>query len=490
MSDFAMILPLVFLSAGGIAILLGDVHGKGTGARPIPPAIALLCCLAAWISFAVPARTTARGHEGFVLWDAFGTGAGTLILLCAAVTVALASDYFKKADANYAEVYALILFAAAGMTVMVLSDHFVSIFLGLEIMSLSLYVLCSVLRGRATSTEAGLKYFLAGSFASGVFLMGLALLYGAVGRLDVAGAAQGLAQASGTATAGATLVLVGFAFKLSLVPFHQWAPDVYEGAPTSITGFMSTAVKVAGFAAFFRVVQAYGPQPFLHSAMVWLAIATMIVGNLGALAQKSVKRMLAYSSVGHAGYLMLAPISAVRGSTEAAEAMLVYLAAYALTNLLAFGALSFFETREGGGLTFDDLKGARWRRPAQAAALIVAMLSLAGAPPTAGFLGKFRVFGAAVERGLATGDRTYFWLVGVGIVTSLISLGYYLKVIVAMCFTEPDGAEPARPRFSGAHRAVLLGLAGLVIWLGVGPTLFGFGAEGLFNFAKSAAAPG
>lgn len=491
MSEFTMILPLLAYAAGAIAILLGDVRSRPGGARPLPPGIALAASLAAGIACATfDVATPVRGHGGFVLIDSFGRGAGILVAFCAAVSTILAADYLKKVEANHPEAYALVLFAAAGMTTMVQSDHFVTIFLGLEIMSLSLYVLCAVMRARATSTEAGLKYFLTGSFASGVFLLGMALLYGGSGRLDLAGAAEGLKHASGPAIAGATLVLVGFAFKLSLVPFHQWAPDVYEGAPTPVTGFMATAVKVAGFAAFLRIVQAFGPQPFLHGAMVWLAAATMLVGNLGALAQTSVKRMLAYSGVGHAGYLLLAPLSAAPGSTQAAEALATYLAAYAATNLLAFGALAFLENREGGGLTFEALKGARWRRPLPVAALVVAMLSLAGAPPTAGFLGKFRVFGAAVDRGLATGDRTYFVLVGVAIVTSLISLAYYLKVIVATCFSEPASQEDGLPRFSPSYRVVLLALAGLVVWLGVGPTVMGLGAEGLFGFARTAAGAG
>jgi NADH-quinone oxidoreductase subunit N len=342
-------------------------------------------------------------------------------------------------------------------------------------------------RARPTSVEAGLKYFLAGSFASGVFLMGLALLFGAAGRLDLAAVGQALAQKSGPGIAGATLVLIGFSFKLALAPFHQWTPDVYEGAPTPVTGFMATAVKVAGFATLLRAVSAYGEQPFLHSAMVWLAAVTMIVGNLGALAQKSVKRMLAYSSIGHAGYLMMAPVSVAPGSSQAAEALVAYLAAYVVTNLLAFAALSFLETREGGGLTFEELRGARWRHPLPTAALVIAVLSLAGAPPTAGFLGKFRMFGAAIERGLQTGDRTYFYLTGLAIVTSLVSLGYYLKVIVATSFSEPQGDAPALPRFSPAYRALLILLGGAVFWLGVGPTVLGLGAEGLMAFAKKAA---
>ena len=487
MSDFSMLLPLLVLCGGAIAVLLFGTSA-GSGARPLPAGIALVSALAAFGVFLLHSPTSPQtGMGGFVTWDALSCGAGALIAFATAVTAVVMGDGLKKVDANHGEAYALLLFAAAGMTVMVTSAHLVAIFLGLEVMSLSLYVLCSLVRTRSTSTEAGLKYFLAGSFASGIFLMGLALLFGAAGRLDLAGVGQALALKTGPAVAGATLVLIGFAFKLALAPFHQWTPDVYEGAPTPVTGFMATAVKVAGFATLLRSVEAYGSQPFLHSAMVWLAALTMIVGNLGALAQTSVKRMLAYSSIGHAGYLMLAPIAVAPGSSQAAEGMVTYLAAYVVTNLLAFAVLSYLETREGGGLTFAELRGVRWRHPLPTAALVIAVLSLAGAPPTAGFLGKFRVFGAAIDRGVATGDRTYFYLVGLAILTSLISLGYYLKVIVVTSFGEPEGEAPALPRFSPAFKVTLLVLGSSVVWFGVGPTLFGVGAEGLMAFAKKAA---
>jgi NADH-quinone oxidoreductase subunit N len=487
MSDFSLLFPLLALFGGAVAILLLKPRG-GDGAQPLPPAITVAASTVAFLGFAlsVPAAAV-TGVGGFVVRDGLSAGAGALVALCAALTAILMGDPLKKVDANRPEAYALLLFAAGGLTAMATSAHLAAVFIGLEIASLALYALCASVRIRPASTEAGLKYFLAGSFASGMFVMGIALLFGASGRFDLAGVAAGLSAPSGLGAAGATLVLVGFAFKLAVAPFHQWSPDVYEGAPTPITGFMATAVKVAGFATFLRVVMAYGPQPFLHSAMVWLAALTMLVGNLGALAQKSVKRMLAYSGVGHAGYLLLAPISYVPGSTQATEGLVTYLAAYSFTNLLAFGALAYLETREGGGLTFEELRGARWRHPVPVMALIVAVLSLAGAPPTAGFLGKFRVFGAAVDRGLATGDRTYFYLVGLAILTSLVSLGYYLKVIVVTSFGEPEGEQKPLPRFSPAYKAALIAISVVVIWLGVGPKVFGLGAEGLMAFAKRAA---
>jgi NADH-quinone oxidoreductase subunit N len=249
---------------------------------------------------------------------------------------------------------------------------------------------------------------------------------------------------------------------------------------------MSTAVKIAAFTAFFRLVMAGGAHAFASGSLAWLAIATMIVGNVGALAQTSVKRMLAYSSIGHAGYLLLGPVAWSAGSPQALEATLFYLAAYSLTNLIAFAVLGFVETREGKGLEFSDLAGLRWRNPLMAVALCVAMLSLAGIPPTAGFIAKFRLFGAVVQRGLETGGGIHITLVVVAILSSLVSLAYYLRVVVAVAMTEPTQPTAITPRFSATFRFVVASLAALVLWLGFGPSILGVGAEGRFAFVRRA----
>jgi NADH-quinone oxidoreductase subunit N len=487
MSGFRFSLPLLILAAGGIAAML-DVSGKRTGPRPFPPTAAFLACLLAALAVMgiVPEAGTSRlVMGGFARVDTLGTSAALLILLVAAATVLLSVDWLKKSDSNHAEFHALILFSALGMVVMVTSDHLVSIFLGLEIMSLALYVLCALVRERSSAVEAGSKYFLAGSLASGLLLMGIALLYGATGRLDAPSALAAIGT-SGLAAAGFVLLLAGFAFKLAIVPFHQWAPDVYEGAPTPVTGFMSTAVKIAAFTAFFRLVMAGGAHQFSSGALAWLAIATMIVGNVGALAQTSVKRMMAYSSIGHAGYLLLGPVAWSAGSHQALEATLFYLAVYALTNLAAFGVLAFVENREGKGLEFGDLAGLRWRNPLMAVVLITAMLSLAGIPPTAGFVAKLRLFGAVVERGIASGEGIYAGLVIVAILSSLVSLGYYLRVIMTVAMAEPAQPAAISPRFSATFRFVLASITALILWLGFGPSILGIGAEGLFAFVRRA----
>ena len=506
MSDLSLAMPVILLATGAIAVLL--LFGKRReGSNPYPPAVGALTAIAAIISLQMLlSKLTASGSMsstglgGFMTIDRLGIAAATICLVATILTTLLATDWLKKADSNHPEFVPVLLIAATGMVVMVTTGNLVAMFLGIEMMSVSLYILSAFRRGNPRSTEAGLKYFLAGAFASGLFLMGIALNYGVSRTFDLPGLAA--ASASGTMVSKVALILIlaGFAFKLSLAPFHQWAADVYEGAPTPVTGFMSTAVKVAGFTAFIRVALALSGTggSFLSGAMVWLALLTMIVGNFGALAQSSVKRMLAFSSIGHAGYLLMAPIvvmsysaSAVNGGAEgralslAIDSMTFYLAAYALTNLLAFGALAFIESREGKGLDFDSIGGLRWRHPVAAVGLIIAMLSLAGVPPTAGFLGKFQLFGAVIDRASVTGDMMYYALIGVAILTSLVSLGYYLKVIVKMTMQEPEGESVALPPFSPTWRVLVVALILAVIWLGFGPTFLGGGVSGVMTFLKS-----
>lgn len=506
MSDLSLAMPVILLATGAIAVLLLFSKHRA-GSNPYPPGVGAATAIAAIVSLqmllnklAASGAPSSIGLGGFMTLDRLGVAAATICLVATLLTTLLATDWLKKADSNHPEFVPVLLTAAAGMVVMVTTTNLVAMFLGIEIMSVSLYILSAFRRANIRSTEAGLKYFLAGAFASGLFLMGIALLYGVTGSFDIVGMAQASASGALVAKVALILILAGFAFKLSLAPFHQWAADVYEGAPTPVTGFMSTAVKVAGFTAFIRVALSLSGTggSFLSGAMVWLAILTMIVGNFGALAQSSVKRMLAFSSIGHAGYLLMAPIVVVsfnatagpvaaegRALSLAVDSMTFYLAAYALTNLLAFGALAFIESREGKGLDFDAIGGLRWRHPVAAVGLIIAMLSLAGVPPTAGFLGKFQLFGAVIDRASVTGDVTYFILIGVAILTSLVSLGYYLKVIIKMTMQEPDGASIALPPFSPTWRVLIVALILAVIWLGFGPSFLGGGVPGVMAFLRS-----
>jgi NADH-quinone oxidoreductase subunit N len=507
MSDLSLAMPVILLTTGAIAVLL-LFSKKREGANPYPPAVGAATAAAALVSLQITlgkltsaaGAGSSTGLGGFMTIDRFGVAAATICLVATLLTALLATDWLKKADANNPEFIPVLLIAAAGMVVMTTTGNLVGMFLGIEIMSVSLYILSAFRRGNLRSIESGLKYFLAGAFASGLFLMGIALNYGVSGGFDMASLAT--ASASGTMVSKVALILLlcGFAFKLSLAPFHQWAADVYEGAPTPVTGFMSTAVKVAGFTAFTRIVLALSGTggSWLSGAMVWLALLTMIVGNLGALAQTSVKRMLAYSSIGHAGYLMMAPIVVLsynaaspnlgvesRAIFLSTDAMIFYLAAYALTNLLAFGSLAFIETREGKGLDMDAIGGLRWRHPVAAVGLLIAMLSLAGVPPTAGFLGKFRLFGAVLDRASVTGETAFYALIAVAVLTSLVSLGYYLRVIMRMTMHEPEGEAPVLPPFSPAWRVLIAVLVVAIIVLGFAPSFLGGGVEGVMSFLRT-----
>jgi NADH-quinone oxidoreductase subunit N len=321
------------------------------------------------------------------------------------------------------------------------------VFLGLELMSVSVYVLAGLNRRSAKSTEAALKYFLLGAFASAFLLYGIALVYGATGTTNLA--LIGVQVASLTLQSnlllllGLGLLLVGFGFKVAAVPFHMWAPDVYDGAPTPVTGFMATAVKAAGFAALARIlVVAFSDTAAWHGIMVGLSVVTMIVGNLVALAQRSLKRMLAYSSVAHAGYLLVA---VAVGSTRGTAAVLFYLVAYGLTSVAAFALLAAKGRAGESEVQIDDLAGLAATRPWLAFALAVCMLSLLGFPGTAGFIGKWYILVAAVSGGKG-------WLAAVLVLTSVISAGYYLPVIMAMYMRAAPFAE--------AHAGMRLGRLG------------------------------
>jgi NADH-quinone oxidoreductase subunit N len=334
------------------------------------------------------------------------------------------------------EYFGLLLLAASGMMFVGSATHLITIFLSLEIFSIALYALAGLNHTDSRSGEAALKYLLLGGFASAFLLYGMALVFGATGSTSLAGIATAVsaAAAAGTGTPmlliGISLMLIGFAFKVAAVPFHMWTPDVYQGAPTSVTAFMSVGAKAAGFAALLRLLLVAFPG--LVDIWVWpvavLAVLTMTWGNLAALAQKNLKRMLAYSSIAHAGYVL---VGAAAGG-EGAGGVLFYLLAYTLMNIGAFAVLIALErdASEVAGVSLERVAGLFRRKPWLAAAMTIFMLSLSGIPPMAGFLGKFYVFGAAVRAG-------YMWLAIVGVVNSVISAYYYLRVIARMAMAEP-----------------------------------------------------
>ncbi len=385
-------------------------------------------------------NTGGPSFYGMVVMDNVAVAFSTLICVIAFFWFWMANSYFHR-ETHVTDQAALVLFVVVGGLVLTSFNNMAMLFLGIEILSLSLYVLAGSRKESLLSNEAAFKYFLMGSFATGFLLMGIALVYGATGFFhldkiagyilahphlnDSVGQADGL---PGFFYVGVLLIVVGMAFKVSAVPFHFWAPDVYEGSPTVITALMSTVVKVAAFAAFFRLLAFCFPQVHtsVHLALLAITVLTLVVANVTAVYQINVKRMLAYSSVGHAGYILLALVAGGRGL---GNAIFYYLAAYSAATLAAFAVLALIE--QEGSATVEGFNGLFKRNPLLALAMSVALLSLAGIPPFAGFLGKYMVFSLAVGQG-------YLNLVVLGVITSLIGVFYYFRVIVAMFFKEPS----------------------------------------------------
>jgi NADH-quinone oxidoreductase subunit N len=401
------------------------------------------------------------------LADTPATAFTLVILLGTALAILVSEANLQRLDLDHPEYYPLMLLSATGAIVMASAGDLVTLLLGLEIMSLAVYALATWRQGSRQSEEAGLKYFLLGAFASAIFIYGMALTFGAGGTFTFAGLAAAFAapgfDAAGLALLGAVLLLVGLGFKVAFAPFHQWAPDVYTGAPTPVTAFMAVVVKTAAFAALLRVAStvfaALGGQggELFGAVLAVLVGLTLVVGNFGALLQAGVKRMLAYSAVAHAGYLGLAVLAVDEGGTTAA---IFYLAAYTLMTVGAFAVLTAIMRDDDRGDEIERLSGLAGRRPYLAAALAAFMLSLAGLPPFAGFIGKVLVFQAAINAG-------HLALAVLGIVTSVVAVVYYARVVTYMYFREGDEAE-LRPVPPTLRAAVLIAILGTVL-LGVLP---------------------
>ncbi len=410
-------------------------------------------------------RTAADGLAPMIAVDDFRFITDLLFLAAAGVTVLVSQGYLEREGMLAPEYYLLLVFATIGMMLMGGAADLMVLFLGLETMSVGVYVMAAIDRRSPRSAEAGLKYFLLGAFASGFLLYGIALVWGATGttNIELIGAQVALLDlaSSPMLLTGIGLLVVGFGFKVAAVPFHAWAPDVYEGAPTPVTGFMATAVKAAAFAALFRVLlEALPAVPAAHQLLAGLAFITMVVGNLVALAQRGLKRMLAWSSVAHAGYLLVA---AATGGAAATAAFLVYIVAYAATTLAAFAIVAWLGRGGEGEVQIDDLAGLASRRPWLAFGLAVCMLSLLGFPGTVGFIGKWTVLLAAVDAGR--------WILAVTlVVTSVISAGFYLPVLMTAYMkplAHPSAHEQAR--LDGRARMVVSAAVLAILVLGVRP---------------------
>ncbi len=463
--DLRPILPAAILAITGLVVLLVQAFTP-RGARAPSAPLSLFGLLAAavvtWSLGGEPGPAPTLG--GALVLDAFARFFHLLILGVGVATVLLSPGYLRRCGAERGEYYTLLLFGMVGMLGLASTRELIALFVALEIMSVSAYALAGLLRDRPESQEAALKYFVTGAFSSAFFLYGVALLYGLGGstsleRIAAAVAAAGPAQLP-LALLGLGLLLVGFAFKVASVPFHAWAPDVYQGAPTTVTAFMSAGVKAAAFAAFLRVFgEALGPlRGHWQPAIAALAVATMVLGNLGALGQANVKRLLAWSSVAHAGYLLTGLLATPR---VAVETIAFYLVGYAAVSLGSFGALAALAREDREPLSLDDLAGLSQRRPALAAALAIFLISLTGVPVSAGFVGKFYLFNAAVASG-------HVGVAIVGVVMSVVSAYYYLRLVVTMYMREPVGPDGWSPLGLGPSLAIALSAA-IVLGLGVYP---------------------
>lgn len=406
-----------------------------------------------------------------IVLDGVSIWASCLVYMITAVGLMLAYDHVATRGRQFSEFCFLMVSSAIGMIVLIMSNDLIVSFLGIETMSLCLYILVAMSKEESLSKEAAFKYFVLGSFASAIFLYGIALIWGTSGTTYFVGSGSihGLFEVTdkliGTNrifTAGLGMVIIGFAFKVALFPFHAWAPDVYQGAPTPVTAFMATAVKAATFVSFMRFFHASG---FDHAAKMltvlsWIAVLTIVIGNVAAIIQDNFKRMLAYSSVAHSGYAMIGLIAAAFGNNfnEGASSLLFYLFSYTFMTLGSFALIALFERKENISLNVSDLKGLGRKHPILGVSLTILMLSLAGIPPTLGFFGKFYVFSTAIEQDM-------YWLALWGVVGSVISVYYYLRPVVVMYMSDEEGSE-----IESSHlmtRAAVVVSALIIVVLGV-----------------------
>ena len=477
---FAISPSLVLLGIAGLCLMVAVLVPQA-GRRATAAILTLGGFVGAFVAAALVYDRTPVGHS--VIADAvrrdrfFALGA---MIVAVAGLVAVLVSYDERTDGHVAEYYALLAAAGAGMMFLVQANNLMTLFLGLEWFSISLYILCAIDFRRERSLEAGLKYLIVGGFGSAVLLFGSALVYGATGTLTFQGIAESV-TANGLShdtllLIGLAMIIVGLGFKASAAPFHMWTPDVYEGAPTSVTGFMAAATKVAALLLALRILNTAFPQ----EARLWtiavavLACASLAIGNLAALVQRNIKRLLAYSSISHAGFMLIA-IAAHNSLGE--RALLFYLIPYAAMSIGAFAVVAARERELGKPVTIDNLAGMGWERPLLGAAMWTFMLGFAGLPPTGGFLGKFYVFSAAYRHG-------WLWLVIVGIAATAVSLYYYLAVIRAL-YMRPS-AELQFAAGGSPPRDLLLQIGVLLCMLVTVGTFFG--VQPLIDLAHHAVA--
>jgi NADH-quinone oxidoreductase subunit N len=449
LEQFIPFVPEIALAVVAFVLLLAGVTTGRRGTGPIT-AIALaglgLTGLLVWILGRPEAGPETILGDMLVI-DGFAVFFKLLLLVATGLSLLMATGYLKRFNYGGGEFSALYLTALLGMFIMVSAASLASMYVGLELMALSVYVLVGYCKLEVKSNEGAVKYFVLGALSSGILLYGISLIYGTLGTLDLAeiqAALGSVPQDNLVLLLGIVLVAFGMLFKVAAVPFHVWTPDAYEGAPTPVTAFMSVAPKAAAFAMFLRLFAGTFQSEIDHwQSVLWLAaVLTMVFGNVVALTQDNVKRMLAYSSIAHAGYALM---GIVAGSDAGTWSVLMYMLVYTFMNLGAFGLVILLETRGYAGETIADWAGLSKRAPGMAAAMLIFMLALAGIPPTGGFMGKLYVFAAAVNAG-------FIWLVVIGFIMSAVSLYYYFRIVVQMYLKDGEeadaGAEMARDRWT------------------------------------------
>jgi NADH-quinone oxidoreductase subunit N len=472
-SSFDAVVPMLCVTLAALAVMGAEAF-RSKGERMPLAGLGIVGLVGAAIASVLLWNRNASSF-GVIVADNFGLFVTLVLLIVGVLTIMFSSPVLRRDGLPAGEYYALVLFAITGMIMMAVANDLLVVFIALEILSIAVYVLTGIRRDDPRSTEAAFKYFLLGSFSSAFFLYGVAFAYGLTGstRLDRIGTYVAAPSMSDNPLilVALGLLLVGFAFKISAVPFHMWTPDAYEGAPAVVTGFMSTGVKAAAFAAFARVfLSSFEPFSGEWAPVVWmLAVATMILGTVVGVAQSNLKRMLAYSSIAHGGYLLVGLVSA---NQVGKAAILFYLLAYAVTNLAAFGVIALLGTKDDARDDLRDYAGLWHTHPGLAALMTVCLLSLGGLPPTAGFIAKWYIFSAAVSAG-------YYGLAIIGVLTSVISVFFYLRVVVMMYMSDRQVAALPAPIPMVGMIAVAASVA-VIFGLGILPTaVLNFAAQSI-----------
>ncbi len=474
--EYGPLMPQIILVVAGMVIMLMEPF-TAPGRKSRLGQIAIVATAISAYSLRLQGTHRPPLFDGMFLTDSYSYFFQWLFLIITGMSVLISMDFNERESINRGEYYALLLFACSGMSLMAASGDLILTFLGLEILSIATYILAGFKRDDVRSNESSLKYFLLGSFASAFLLYGIALIYGGTGSTNYE-AIRELANLQGgmqvTGMIGMGLLLVGFGFKVALVPFHSWVPDVYEGAPSPVTAFMTVGPKAAGFAALVRVLVQALPSLGTHwTSILWVvSILTMVLGNVVAVLQTNVKRMLAYSAIAHAGYIL---VGIVANSQTGFSAVLFYLVVYTIMNLGAFSIVLSLSHKGDMRVSLDDYAGLGRRAPLAAAALSLFLISLAGIPLTGGFVGKFYLFSAAIQKG-------YVGLAIIAVLNSVLSVFYYFRLMVIMYMREPLAGQPEPDPIGIPVMAIVaINVIG-ILWLGIDPAL-------ILNLAANSALP-